>query len=146
LNEDWILDSIPHISLGIIDQDTAVQFVIQNILGTADPSRVSRESIREASFKFQCVSEFILLVCQNSLGLSFFTTERGFSGFSEILPQRGDRVVLLHGMKTPALLRPISSDSFRILGLAFVSGIMDLEEMGKFRRNGILADEEFKIV
>ena len=64
-------------------------------------------------------------------GRKFFISEEGWLGLAPSNSAPGDRIVLLEGGKTPFILRPTHVEGqFKILGDAYVHGIMDGEAWG----------------
>ena len=64
----------------------------------------------------------------------FFVTATGFYGISQVMVQKGDRLAIWFGAPAPFVLRPVSQDQrkeseivYNVIGVAYVSGIMDGE-------------------
>ncbi|USP74672.1 heterokaryon incompatibility protein cpaM [Curvularia clavata] len=60
---------------------------------------------------------------------SFFITERAFYGTATAAIERGDRIVLVAGLRVPLVTRRVDErdDHFRVIGPAFVTGMMEGE-------------------
>jgi hypothetical protein len=57
----------------------------------------------------------------------FFYTDHNHFGFGPIDLQPGDRIAVLLGLRCPLVLRPVSKDTFNIVGPAYVHDLMDGE-------------------
>jgi hypothetical protein len=60
---------------------------------------------------------------------SFFITERVFYGTATAAIERGDRIILVAGLRVPLVVRLVDErdDHFRVIGPAFVTGMMEGE-------------------
>jgi len=59
----------------------------------------------------------------------FVTSNTGFLGVGPYHAKEGDKIVIFHGGNMPFAIRPLESGRFRLLGEAYVLGIMDGELM-----------------
>jgi hypothetical protein len=59
----------------------------------------------------------------------FFTTQSGYFGMAPASIQQGDAIVLISGLQTPLVVRPVDDggNEYRLLGPAFVLGLMEGE-------------------
>ena len=62
-----------------------------------------------------------------SFGRLPFVTKRGHLGLSAECIARGDRIAIVIGSQVPFVLRPCGMEQYRIMGEAYVDGIMDGE-------------------
>jgi hypothetical protein len=74
----------------------------------------------------------VLFHTQASIGTrvkSFFITERVFYGTATAAIERGDRIILVAGLRVPLVVRLVDErdDHFRVIGPAFVTGMMEGE-------------------
>jgi len=60
----------------------------------------------------------------------FFVTEQGYLGLAQGVLAASDRVVVLFGTEMAFILRPVENGAHRIVGEAYVHGIMDGEFFG----------------
>jgi hypothetical protein len=79
------------------------------------------------------------------LGRSLVITEKGYYGLAPRLTQPGDKCCLLLGADVPFILRPHGTEtSFRLLGEAYVHGIMEGQVKGMLKQ-GALTEETLVI-
>ena len=65
-------------------------------------------------------------------GRKFCVTEKGFMGMVPPGTREGDLLVVLYGLHTPFAVRPVEeSDRVRIVGEAYVHGMMDGQAFGQ---------------
>jgi hypothetical protein len=64
-----------------------------------------------------------------SAGRRYFVSKTGWLGLGPSSTKAGDVIVVFLGLKTPMVLRPAGGGSFRIVGEAYIHGIMDGEVM-----------------
>jgi hypothetical protein len=74
--------------------------------------------------KDQGLIDFHHTVWECQRGRTFFVTKTGWIGTVEGMIQEDDVVVLLAGLEMPIILRPVE-DRFRVVGPAYVHGMMD---------------------
>lgn len=65
----------------------------------------------------------------------FFVTASGYMGLGPRTMQARDAIAVLHGSKFPVVLRP-TADYYRVLGVAYVYGIMDGEVIREKKEEG----------
>ncbi|KAK5085250.1 hypothetical protein LTR05_004531 [Lithohypha guttulata] len=72
------------------------------------------------------MTPFDSLFGQWCYGRKFFSTKRGYMGWVPEGAQAGDRLCVFHGSRMPFVIRsvPDKKDSFRIIGAAYVHGLM----------------------
>jgi len=70
-----------------------------------------------------------------------FASERGYLGLGPAAVLPGDIIAAIFGLETPLVLRSVGTDSYQIVGEAYVHGIMDGEAM-----KGSLSTGTFNIV
>jgi hypothetical protein len=73
---------------------------------------------------------FSALIC-GSHGRSFFTTSNDYIGTGPPYTKKGDKDCIIQGANVPFLLRP-DKEGYRLVGEAFVLGLMDGEYEGGF--------------
>ncbi|KAH6665722.1 heterokaryon incompatibility protein-domain-containing protein [Halenospora varia] len=75
---------------------------------------------------------------------SILITETGFVGIGAPQIEKGDVVTFVYGTSVPLILRPYAGH-YRIVGCAYVSGLMDLKLLDKYYDQGLLSEERFVI-
>jgi len=149
LEEPWVADGIATMCGGRSQHAAIRQFISSRVLEHLSSNQPGQEidENHESYRRFCLAAEFIAHVREYSLGFSFFTTARGFLGFTKAHPMINDEIVLMMGMEYPIILRHDQSTvSSRIKGLAFVSGLMNFKELErKYYNRGKLPLKEFKI-
>ncbi|KAI9774468.1 MAG: hypothetical protein M1839_001701 [Geoglossum umbratile] len=81
------------------------------------------------------------LVCE---GRSFLCTEKGYYGLGPCIARPGDLCCVLFGANVPFLLRRVDGARCKLVGEAFVHGLMRGEAAGMVRRN-VLREEVFVV-
>lgn len=61
---------------------------------------------------------------------NFCTTKKGYMGWCPNETKKGDRVCLLFGGQAPLVVRRVDKEKWRLLGEAYVHGLMDGEGLG----------------
>ncbi|KAF2837601.1 hypothetical protein M501DRAFT_937224 [Patellaria atrata CBS 101060] len=75
---------------------------------------------------------------------SFFTTEGGFMARGMPFVRKGDQVVIIFGAPVPFVLRSCG-DYYKIVGVAYVGGIMEGELVDELYHKGLMKEQEFLI-
>lgn len=96
----------------------------------------SMREITDTSSELQLRATQFWVTLNNVCSLRrFFVTSGGHSGIGPRSMQEDDAVVILHGLRVPALLRKVQ-DKYIFVGLAYVYGIMDGEALDKHESSG----------
>jgi hypothetical protein len=78
--------------------------------------------------------QFLQKSLQSMEGLCFFLTQEGYIGIGPPLMESGDRVCIVFGCPYPVILRKVENASgYRLVGDAYIYGMMQGEMMSKFR-------------
>ncbi|ORY57211.1 heterokaryon incompatibility protein-domain-containing protein [Pseudomassariella vexata] len=75
---------------------------------------------------------------------TFFVTDSGYPGVGVVDISEGDVVTFIFGMKAPLILRPYVEHD-RIVGCAYVSGLVDQDVLDAFYENDLLQEQVFSI-
>jgi hypothetical protein len=124
LNEDGeeMLDRWLGLMAGTAETPSSLRESIDSPERLKEISRTIHEAIWAESLI--SLHWMLLLVLQNS---ALFITRSGRTGLSQALTQPGDQVVLVAGMDHPVILRRQNQNTFQLLGIATVGGVMNGE-------------------
>ena len=78
------------------------------------------------------------------LGRRVLTSEAGFVGIGVSQIEAGDLITFIFGSTAPLILRRCA-DSYRIVGSAYVSGLMDPNLLDRYYERMILQEVSFHI-
>jgi hypothetical protein len=67
-------------------------------------------------------------------GRRFFITDNGHFGFGQHIMQEGDLCCILYGANLPMILREAHTDTTRLVGEAYVEGIMFEAEQDRYKK------------
>jgi hypothetical protein len=149
LEEEWVADGIAVMRRGRSQHDAIHKFILGRVREQGLSDQTEKAAVEEsgAYMRFCMAAQFIASMRERSLGFTFFTTAKGFLGYTKAQVVAGDEIVLMVGMDYPLVLRrQPGDDSWRIMGLAFVSGLMNFKELERrYYNQGKLPLQEFKI-
>jgi hypothetical protein len=74
-------------------------------------------------------------------GRKTFVTNKGFGGLCSADAKGGDLAVILFGLREPMDLRPLETGTFRLVGDAYIDGIMQGEDFERERGSEVFALE-----
>ncbi|KAI1126431.1 heterokaryon incompatibility protein-domain-containing protein [Nemania abortiva] len=104
----------------------------------ASVSSVDSAHDEEDTIQATHYAEAMYNACMNR---AFFVTESGYFGLGPHFMKEGDVVVILYGLKWPAVLRELDGNQWLFLGTAYVHGLMTGEMVVKGEAEG--CDAEF---
>jgi hypothetical protein len=90
---------------------------------------VKSTELQQRKDDFTFAARYWKLMATRCSNRRLFTSRRGYLGLGPAVILVGDIIAVILGLDTPLVLRRAGSDSYRIVGEAYVHGIMDGEAM-----------------
>ena len=79
-------------------------------------------------------------------GMFFFVTKQGFAGLSHMRPAVNDCVILPRGGRMFLILRPAGAGKYRMVGPAYIAGLMDFDEVNEQLDEAVEREELFEVI
>ncbi len=98
--------------------------------GAKDPKSIHKSYERNSTEEIELANQFLQSQLKAAYGRRFFTTSKGYMGLCQSRARIGYTVVILHGGKTPYLLKK-TGRGYRFKGECYIHGLMNGEALSK---------------
>ena len=101
---------------------------------TADlrnPKFIHTSYEKNSAEEIELASQFLQSQLKAAYGRRFFTTSKGYMGLGQSRVRIGYTVVILHGGKTPCLLKKTGKKGYRFKGECYIQGLMNGEALSE---------------
>jgi hypothetical protein len=102
----------------------AATILLRQILWGEDPGQ---EDLRLYHEKTTAPEQYLSVLCHTVMNRVFFWTKGGYVGLGAEFAQPGDKVVVFLGCARPMVVRPVENGKYKLVGDAYVPGLMNGE-------------------